>query len=142
LTSKLLLSADKIDLSDEEDVWRDYKFVKWLSKNHKLLGIPPSAFFSKDHKSIGEDYIRFCFIKVTLFSGVLHRIPEDPAPRDTSLFGAAIHLYGYYFSARRQPDEGGTDLDRVETRARREIVLNPVTETAEFIFRILSLNKK
>ena len=42
----------------------DCRFVKWLSKNRKLQGIPPSAFFSQDHKYIGEDYIRFCFIKV------------------------------------------------------------------------------
>jgi hypothetical protein len=40
------------------------RFVKWLTKNRKLQGIPPSAFFSQEHKYIGEDYIRFCFIKV------------------------------------------------------------------------------
>ena len=56
--------ADKIDLSSEKDEYKDYRFVKWLSKNRKLQGIPPSAFFSKEHKSIGENYIRFCFIKV------------------------------------------------------------------------------
>jgi len=55
--------ADKIDLSSEKDEYKDYRFVKWLSKNRKLQGIPPSAFFSKEHKSIGENYIRFCFIK-------------------------------------------------------------------------------
>lgn len=55
--------APKIDLSSESDEQRDYRFVKWLSKNRGLQGIPPSAFFSKEHKHIGEDYIRFCFIK-------------------------------------------------------------------------------
>jgi len=55
--------AHKIDLSSESDEQRDYRFVKWLSKNRKLQGIPPSAFFSQPHKYIGEDYIRFCFIK-------------------------------------------------------------------------------
>eukprot|EP00088_Acartia_fossae_P047136 TRINITY_DN5107_c0_g1_i4.p1 TRINITY_DN5107_c0_g1~~TRINITY_DN5107_c0_g1_i4.p1 ORF type:complete len:461 (-),score=97.48 TRINITY_DN5107_c0_g1_i4:383-1765(-) len=55
--------APKIDLSSESDPQRDYRFVKWLSKNRKLQGIPPSAFFSTPHKYIGEDYIRFCFIK-------------------------------------------------------------------------------
>jgi len=55
--------AHKIDLSSESDPQRDYRFVKWLSKNRKLQGIPPSAFFSQPHKYIGEDYIRFCFIK-------------------------------------------------------------------------------
>ena len=37
--------------------------MKWLTKNRGLQGIPPSAFFCQDHKAIGEDYIRFCFIK-------------------------------------------------------------------------------
>lgn len=55
--------ADKIDLSSESDEQRDYRFVKWLTKNRKLQGIPPSAFFSGPHKHIGENYIRFCFIK-------------------------------------------------------------------------------
>jgi len=55
--------ADRVDLSSEHDLQRDYRFVKWLSKNRKLQGIPPSAFFSQAHKYIGEDYIRFCFIK-------------------------------------------------------------------------------
>lgn len=63
--NKCYFAADKIDLSSETDEQKDYRFVKWLSKNRKLQGIPPSAFFSKDHKHIGENYIRFCFIKVT-----------------------------------------------------------------------------
>merc|ERR1719225_653269 len=54
---------DKIDLSSETDSQNDFRFAKWLSKNKKLQGIPPSAFFSESHKSIGENYIRFCFIK-------------------------------------------------------------------------------
>lgn len=55
--------ADRVDLSSETDVQRDYRFVKWLTKNRGLQGIPPSAFFCQEHKGIGEDYIRFCFIK-------------------------------------------------------------------------------
>ena len=69
-----IISADKIDLSSEPDAQRDYKFVKWLSKNRKLQGIPPSAFFSEEHKFIGENYIRFCFIKVNLEKGNQPRI--------------------------------------------------------------------
>ena len=53
-----------MDLSSETDQYKDYRFVKWLSKNRKLQGIPPSAFFSTPHKHIGENYIRLCFIKV------------------------------------------------------------------------------
>jgi len=55
--------ADKINLTSESDTQRDYRFVKWLTKNRGLQGIPPSAFFCQEHKHIGEDYIRFCFIK-------------------------------------------------------------------------------
>ncbi|QQP35627.1 Kynurenineoxoglutarate transaminase 3like, partial [Caligus rogercresseyi] len=54
---------DKVDLSSETDKRMDYKFVKWLLKNRKLQGIPPSAFFIEDHKHIGESFIRLCFIK-------------------------------------------------------------------------------
>ncbi|CAL8073142.1 unnamed protein product [Orchesella dallaii] len=55
----------KTNLSDEKDDCADYRFVKWLAKTWKLLGIPPSAFYSKEHKSQAEDYIRFCFYKKT-----------------------------------------------------------------------------
>ncbi|CAG0913864.1 unnamed protein product [Notodromas monacha] len=50
-------------LKDEPDPELDYKLVKWMSKHHKLQGIPPSAFYCADHKNLGEKYIRFCFIK-------------------------------------------------------------------------------
>ncbi len=60
----LSITADKIDLSSEKDPLRDYRFVKWLSRHKKIQGIPPSAFFNPTHKAIGENYIRFCFIKV------------------------------------------------------------------------------
>jgi kynurenine--oxoglutarate transaminase/cysteine-S-conjugate beta-lyase/glutamine--phenylpyruvate transaminase len=75
--------ADKIDLSSETDSQADYRwgrpghsgytfvmyilfcprFAKWLSKNRKLQGIPPSPFFSQANKSVCQNYIRFCFIK-------------------------------------------------------------------------------
>merc|ERR1711913_173077 len=53
------MKSISVDLASK----RDYRFVKWLTKNRKLQGIPPSAFFSQSHKHIGENYIRFCFIK-------------------------------------------------------------------------------
>jgi len=53
----------KLDLSGEPDTEKDYKFVKWLSKSRGLQVIPPSTFYSKEHKHIGEKYVRFCFIK-------------------------------------------------------------------------------
>lgn len=42
---------------------RDFKFVKWMTKELKLAAIPPSAFYHKEHKQLGENYVRFCFIK-------------------------------------------------------------------------------
>jgi len=53
----------KVDVGGDPSEPKDFRFVKWLSRQRKLQGIPPSAFFSSAHKAIGEDYIRFCFIK-------------------------------------------------------------------------------
>ncbi|KAK7067172.1 Kynurenine--oxoglutarate transaminase 3 [Halocaridina rubra] len=55
--------TSKIDIGGDPKERKDFRFVKWLSRNRKLQGIPPSAFYSPDHGHIGEDYIRFCFIK-------------------------------------------------------------------------------
>ena len=55
-------------MGSENDDQMDFRFAKWLSKNRKLQGIPPSAFFSQEHKYIGENYIRFCFIKVSWYA--------------------------------------------------------------------------
>lgn len=57
-------AASKIDIGGDPNERKDFRFVKWLSRNRKLQGIPPSAFYSPDHGDIGENYIRFCFIKV------------------------------------------------------------------------------
>ncbi|CAG0898236.1 unnamed protein product [Cyprideis torosa] len=56
--------SPKLNLESEPDKYMDYKLVKWMSKNWKLQGIPPSAFYSEEDKTLGEYYIRFCFIKV------------------------------------------------------------------------------
>jgi len=53
----------KIDLSQETDDTADYRFTKSLAKKWKVLGIPPSAFYSQPNKKLAEDYIRFCFYK-------------------------------------------------------------------------------
>lgn len=56
--------ADKVDLSNEDQTQaKDYQFVKWLTKNRKLQGIPPSAFFGEENKKLAQNQIRFCFIK-------------------------------------------------------------------------------
>ncbi|XP_033642875.1 kynurenine--oxoglutarate transaminase 3-like isoform X1 [Asterias rubens] len=52
-----------MDLSDAGDGRRDYKIVRYLTKKVGVATIPCSAFYSEAHKSIGEKFIRFCFIK-------------------------------------------------------------------------------
>jgi len=42
---------------------KDAQFVKWLTINKKIAAIPPSAFYSKEHKDLAQNLIRFCFIK-------------------------------------------------------------------------------
>lgn len=42
---------------------KDFQFVKWLCREKKLAAIPPSAFYSDEHKHLAENYIRFCFFK-------------------------------------------------------------------------------
>lgn len=52
-----------LDLSSETDECADFRFAKWTSKNVKVQGIPPSVFYSKPHKFLVENYIRYCFFK-------------------------------------------------------------------------------
>lgn len=68
--------GSKITIDDEVGT-KDYKFVKWLSKNKKLQGIPPSAFYCTDHRNLAEDYIRFCFIKDDSTLEKAEKIIED-----------------------------------------------------------------
>lgn len=58
------ISAKHIDMSAFSGT-RDFQFAKWLSTTQKLQGIPPSAFYGKEHKGLAQDYIRFCFFKVS-----------------------------------------------------------------------------
>ncbi|CAF0805348.1 unnamed protein product [Rotaria sordida] len=48
--------------SDENDK-KDFKFVRYLIKEKQLAAIPVSAFYTKNHQYLGENYIRFCFAK-------------------------------------------------------------------------------
>lgn len=54
-----------VDLESETDQCEDIRFVKWLAKKKQLLGIPPSAFYSAEHKHFARNYIRFNFYKKT-----------------------------------------------------------------------------
>ena len=53
-----------VDVGGDESEPMDCRFVKWLSRNKKLLGFPPSAFYSAGHKKLAEKFVRICFIKV------------------------------------------------------------------------------
>ncbi|XP_034934560.1 kynurenine--oxoglutarate transaminase 3 [Chelonus insularis] len=52
-----------VRLEDETDPQQDYRFTKWMTKNVGIQGIPPSAFYCDEHKYLGEDNVRYCFIK-------------------------------------------------------------------------------
>lgn len=52
-----------MDLSSETDQHQDYKFTKWMTKHVGLQGIPPTVFYSDDHKPLAEHYVRYCFFK-------------------------------------------------------------------------------
>ena len=55
---------DKLGSDVEKETGsKDYKFVKYMSKVKKLQGIPPSAFYSQDHKPLAQNYVRYCFMK-------------------------------------------------------------------------------
>ena len=56
----------KVKLEEEQDDLKDYRFTKWMIKNVGVQGIPPSAFYSEEHKHLGEDSVRYCFIKVNI----------------------------------------------------------------------------
>lgn len=52
-----------VDLNSEKDKHLDFKFAKWMTKNVKLQGIPPSAFYGDENKHLAENLIRYCFFK-------------------------------------------------------------------------------
>lgn len=55
--------AEKADLTSESDEYKDIRFTKWMAKKKGVQGIPPSVFYNKQHKYLGEDYVRYCFFK-------------------------------------------------------------------------------
>lgn len=54
--------AIKFDLRNGHES-KDRLFTEWLVKNHGIQGIPATIFYNTSHKVLGEDYIRFCFLK-------------------------------------------------------------------------------
>jgi len=44
---------------------KDYKILLNICNQYKVVGMPCSPFYSKEHKNIGENFIRFAFSKQT-----------------------------------------------------------------------------
>eukprot|EP00761_Pharyngomonas_kirbyi_P002917 gb/GECH01002921.1/.p1 GENE.gb/GECH01002921.1/~~gb/GECH01002921.1/.p1 ORF type:complete len:482 (+),score=120.26 gb/GECH01002921.1/:1-1446(+) len=64
----------KVDFPQENNgEARDYQFCKWLTKEVGVAAIPPSVFYCKEDRNLGENYVRFCFWKT---DQVLHRAAE------------------------------------------------------------------
>ncbi|AAW40632.1 aminotransferase, putative [Cryptococcus deneoformans JEC21] len=42
---------------------KDFEFCWWLCQELKVVGIPPSEFYSEEHVNIGERFARFAFCK-------------------------------------------------------------------------------
>lgn len=61
-----IIPEPKLNFNGENDEYKDMRFTKWMSKSLGLQGIPPSAFYSNKNRVLGENYIRFCFMKVYL----------------------------------------------------------------------------
>lgn len=62
----LMADISKLDVNIPDDGTNDpydFRFNRWMCKEKKLSAIPPTAFYSHDHKKLGEKYLRFCFIK-------------------------------------------------------------------------------
>ncbi|XP_072014497.1 kynurenine aminotransferase-like isoform X2 [Amphiura filiformis] len=52
-----------VDVEKYGEGRKDFKFVRWMTKELGVATIPCSAFYGEEHKALGERYIRFCFIK-------------------------------------------------------------------------------
>lgn len=64
-----MVIENRVDFTYESDQHyqrergKDYRFSKWMIKNLGIQGIPPTIFYSSNHKELAENYIRFCFLK-------------------------------------------------------------------------------
>ncbi len=65
----MLADISKIanNFSSDEKEAKDSKFVKYLIKEKGLATIPVTAFYSDEHRHLGENFIRFCFFKVIIY---------------------------------------------------------------------------
>ncbi|KAL7056846.1 hypothetical protein AAHC03_019243 [Spirometra sp. Aus1] len=57
------IPSDNLASASGDHLSRDVAFNDWMMQNKGLSAIPPSVFYSSEHRSIGEKYLRFCIIK-------------------------------------------------------------------------------
>ncbi|CAJ0576194.1 unnamed protein product, partial [Mesorhabditis spiculigera] len=57
------VDGDYKNLAESSQEPMDFHFVRWLCKEKKLATIPPSAFYSPEHKHANANLIRTCFFK-------------------------------------------------------------------------------
>lgn len=65
-------SESQVNLTEEKDPYKDYRFAKWMTKNVGVQGIPPSAFYTEPNKKLAENLIRLCFIKVSYSTEIIY----------------------------------------------------------------------
>ncbi|KAI6210255.1 Kynurenine-oxoglutarate transaminase [Aphelenchoides besseyi] len=56
-----IVSDGPFKKGDDGDL--DFRFVRWLCREKKLATIPPSAFYSPEHKVGNDHFVRLCFFK-------------------------------------------------------------------------------
>jgi aspartate/methionine/tyrosine aminotransferase len=61
----VLADVEKINFpyDPNSSVPRDHQLCRWLPATVGLMAIPPSVFYSKDHKKLAEKYMRLAFCK-------------------------------------------------------------------------------
>jgi kynurenine--oxoglutarate transaminase/cysteine-S-conjugate beta-lyase/glutamine--phenylpyruvate transaminase len=66
----------------------DYRFVRWMCREKKLATIPPSAFYSPEHKKGNDHLIRLCFFKkdetLSAAEQILQAFSEEQKRRATA----------------------------------------------------------
>ena len=59
----ILVDTSHLDAPASTDDPRDVQVCRWLTRETGVAAIPPSAFYSPQHKHLAKDVARFCFCK-------------------------------------------------------------------------------
>jgi aspartate/methionine/tyrosine aminotransferase len=60
---RALVEGSHIEIDERTEGARDYNFARWLTTEHGVTPIPPSAFYCDANKSMAYQYARFAFCK-------------------------------------------------------------------------------